>query len=476
MFAWKTESSIGDDPPCGLHTEHPGTQLRLVRSGRRDCIRLGVETGSKIRRHQKLVFADKEPVSLHVLHFTGDVAKKLQRYLAQDFVFPLLQRARFDYSHVRFEFSAAALGNDHSPLFALPAGFPMCLVYYTPIAKNGTSILTGLTVCRLDRFIFENSSAARRQWRVRFRAEITAVGPRAVTKQEAKAMNDIGPSDAPPTFGETFDVIVVGYGFAGAMAAITAADAGAHVLLCEKEAMPGGISICSGGWFRSAHSADLAFEYLKATNAGRTPDDVLRVLADGMAGVEADVRRLAAASDATLQASEKGGNYPFPGVDTFYHVNIVNVPGSEDLQKTYPHIMTSPSACGWRMFKVMEDNIEQRAIDVRYEFAAQRLINNGRREILGVWFIARDGRRVAIKARRAVTSRLRRLRSQRRDETPTLAKGAGAHGDLISNTGDEIRMAQDVGADLWHMWHFHGSYGFNIEPAISGRDPRQAAA
>ena len=53
-------------------------------------------------------------------------------------MFPLLQRARFDYSHVRFEFSAAALGNDHSPLFALPAGFPMCLVYYTPIAKNGT--------------------------------------------------------------------------------------------------------------------------------------------------------------------------------------------------------------------------------------------------------------------------------------------------------------------------------------------------
>ena len=28
------------------------------------------------------------------------------------------------------------------------------------------------------------------------------------------------------------------------------------------------------------------------------------------------------------------------------------------------------------------------------------------------------------------------------------------------NTGDGIRMAQDVGADLWHMWHFHGSYGF----------------
>jgi succinate dehydrogenase/fumarate reductase flavoprotein subunit len=29
-----------------------------------------------------------------------------------------------------------------------------------------------------------------------------------------------------------------------------------------------------------------------------------------------------------------------------------------------------------------------------------------------------------------------------------------------SNTGDGIRMAQELGAKLWHMWHYHGSYGF----------------
>jgi hypothetical protein len=29
-----------------------------------------------------------------------------------------------------------------------------------------------------------------------------------------------------------------------------------------------------------------------------------------------------------------------------------------------------------------------------------------------------------------------------------------------SNTGDGLRMAQKVGAALWHMWHYHGSYGF----------------
>ena len=113
-------------------------------------------------------------------------------------------------------------------------------------------------------------------------------------------------------FDESFDVVVVGYGFAGALAAITAADQGARVLLAEKESNPGGISICSGGAMRSAHNADEAFAYLKATNAGRTPDDVLRVLADGMAGIENEVRKLAAVSNAENRHSREGRQLPFP--------------------------------------------------------------------------------------------------------------------------------------------------------------------
>ena len=43
------------------------------------------------------------------------------------------------------------------------------------------------------------------------------------------------------------DVIVVGYGAAGGISAITAHDRGAKVLLIEKMPHPGGISILSGG-------------------------------------------------------------------------------------------------------------------------------------------------------------------------------------------------------------------------------------
>jgi succinate dehydrogenase/fumarate reductase flavoprotein subunit len=32
----------------------------------------------------------------------------------------------------------------------------------------------------------------------------------------------------------------------------------------------------------------------------------------------------------------------------------------------------------------------------------------------------------------------------------------------LGNTGDGIKMAQKAGAGLWHMWHFHGGYGFKF--------------
>jgi succinate dehydrogenase/fumarate reductase flavoprotein subunit len=266
--------------------------------------------------------------------------------------------------------------------------------------------------------------------------------------------------DKAVTFDETFDVIVVGYGFAGALAAITAADLGARVLLAEKEETPGGISICSGGTMRSAHNADEAFAYLKATNAGRTPDDVLRVLADGMAGMEAEVRKLAAVSNATVDTREKGGNYPFPGVDTFYHTNVTHVPGCEDPLTTYPHMMARPSANGWRVFKVLEDNIARRNIEIRHSFPALRLISNGEREVVGAWFKNKAGKSVAIKARRGVVLACGGFEANEEMKRQFWEKAPVLSATSTSNTGDGIRMAQELGADLWHMWHYHGAYGF----------------
>ena len=262
------------------------------------------------------------------------------------------------------------------------------------------------------------------------------------------------------TVDEEFDVVVVGYGYAGGVSAVEAASAGAKVLLIEKTSVPGGISICSYGAVRCAKEKKLAFEYLKTTNGGRSPDDVVRVLADGMAEMEDYVRELAAVNGATISTTEeygKGANYPLPGCDTFYHTNIDWVPNF-DAKAVYPWAVGAPG--GPRTFKVVADNVDARDIDVRLNTKALRLITNGSdNEVTGITIEGRDGIS-RIKAKRGVILATGgfegsdEFRQQFWEGNPVLP-AAARH-----NTGDGIRMAQALGASIWHMWHFHGAYGF----------------
>lgn len=264
-------------------------------------------------------------------------------------------------------------------------------------------------------------------------------------------------------YDETYDVIVAGYGFAGGITAIEAADAGAKVLICEKMPDPGGLSICSGGSVRCARNGDDAFTYLKSTNSGTTPDDILRVLADGMAQAEAYVRRLASTVEgAGLKPNEElgkpGGNYPFPGWQTFYHTQVT-VKGGLDRSKMFPGVRTRPSSGGPEMFWLIDHHVRRRGIDVRLNTAVLRLIRSPDNEVRGVVIGGPKGER-RIGARRAVVLACggfewdEAMKRQYWEGKPVLT--ASSRG----NTGDGIRMAQALGAELWHMWHFHGSYAF----------------
>lgn len=283
-------------------------------------------------------------------------------------------------------------------------------------------------------------------------------------------------------FDESYDVIVVGFGLAGAIAALTAHQAGARTLLIEKSAVPGGLSICSYGAVRSAHDPEPAFQYLKATNDGRTPDDVLRVLATGMCDIERYVRELGAINNAHIVTSveenelrAKSGdpfrrqiraNYPLPGTDTFYHTTVMDVPGL-DVRKRYPWANGAPG--GPKLFSIVHDHLLKHAIEIRLGTPALRLIaeplGNGRREVRGLR-IATNGVERNIEARRAVVLACggfegnADMKAQFLEGKPVLNAAARL------NNGDGIRMAQHLGAALWHMWHVHGAYGFrHSDPA-----------
>lgn len=273
-------------------------------------------------------------------------------------------------------------------------------------------------------------------------------------------MNVIARSAA--VYDEAFDVIVVGRGFAGSIAALEAARAGASVLLVEKASVPGGISICSYGAVRCASDAAAAHDYLTATNAGRTDDGVVRALARGMAGLEPYVRALGAVNDAEITTTREtdkttGANYPLPGFEAFYQTVVVSVPGF-DARTVYPWANGAPG--GPMLFKIVDDNLAREEVAIRMETRALRLLRSeDGAEVRGVT-VEGPGGIGRIKARRGVVlasggfEGSPALQDQHWEGRPILPAAAR------SNTGDGIRMAQDMGAQLWHMWHLHGAYGF----------------
>ncbi len=250
---------------------------------------------------------------------------------------------------------------------------------------------------------------------------------------------------------DAYDVIVIGYGFAGGIAAITAHDAGARVLLLEKQPDPGGISVCSAGGLRIADDADQAFAYLSATNAQTAPDDLLRVLAQGMTGLADYVRTLAAPFGATVGARRAQGNYPFPGTETFGFATIDALPGF-DAAQDFPQVRGSPA--GARLFKLVQQNVAARDITVKLNTRVERL-QHGPAGISGVLV----GGKI-IPARRGVVLACGGFEADAQMQRQFWQIKPVLSAAVCGNTGDGLRMAQAAGAALWHMWHFHGSYGF----------------
>lgn len=259
-------------------------------------------------------------------------------------------------------------------------------------------------------------------------------------------------------FDETTDVVVAGFGFAGAVAALTASRLGADVVLLEKAPHAGGISICSQGAVCCTRDPDQAFAYLKQTNAGRVPDGVIRALADGMAQCEAFVRDLALIADATVTSRERGGNYPFSNRKAFHYTTIESIPGF-DAAAIYPHVRGR--IYGAHLFRLLELHLAQRSIDVRLATPATRLLRDHDNAVTGVSVTTARGTRT-IRARQGVvlaTGGFEASDAMKNEfwQQPAVMSAANKY-----NTGDGIRMAQALGADLWHMWHYHGSYGFKM--------------
>jgi 3-oxosteroid 1-dehydrogenase len=241
----------------------------------------------------------------------------------------------------------------------------------------------------------------------------------------------------PPTkWGEEADVVIVGYGGAGAVTAIEAADAGASVIVLEKN--PADQHFCntnvSGGIFISPTEVDGAFQYIKAC-IGDTVDEELCRLWAQRTSLNKDFVSDLARSVGERSELVKCGGAEFP-----------NLPGAGAIT-----VWALASGTGSKLFSVLDKCVRARGnIRVEYRTDGSRLLQSGGGEVLGVR-ARRGGADITVRARRATILATGGYEYNDQLKLNSLYGGPRYFYGPESNTGDGVLMAMAAGADLWHM-------------------------
>ena len=246
----------------------------------------------------------------------------------------------------------------------------------------------------------------------------------------------------PEQWDKEADVVVVGFGAAGAAAAITAHDLGASVLLLEKapEGEEGGNTKVAGQGYLHVSDVDKAIDYLNAL-CGQypVPRPMVRAWADE---VSRNNTWLAAIGGDPQEHQHQPEGIEFP-----------ELPGADCVHKFHNGDVLGYSNT-WKFF---ETAVKQRPIEILFETPGKWLVQDGSsKEILGVR-AERNGGSIHIKARKAVVLTCGGFENNQemiRNYLPGLPFCYTSGSPY--NEGDGVKMAQAVGADLWHMNNYAG--------------------
>ena len=258
------------------------------------------------------------------------------------------------------------------------------------------------------------------------------------------------------------DVVIVGYGGAGAAAAIAAHDAGARVLIVEKNPEGGGNTQYSGGTVREYLDLEKATTYFENILYGSVDREMIKVfVAESMLNPE-----WLKGLGADLIRANGSGFPPSP------HVIWPHLPGASGIGGRWHVKAETGGIHGGNVWGLLCKNVEKRKIDILYNSRAKRLINNDRKEITGVVAGSPQGE-ITIKANRAVILTCGGFQCNADMQAQFLAFRYKALGNP-GNTGDGIKMALEVGADLWHMSGLSCTVGYpvaGIESPVTQRMP-----
>jgi succinate dehydrogenase/fumarate reductase flavoprotein subunit len=281
------------------------------------------------------------------------------------------------------------------------------------------------------------------------------------------------------------DVLVVGYGNAGSVAAIAAFDAGAKVIVLEKLNQGGGATrLSSGGIFIPG---SMAFaNYLYDIALGRTPQDVLETFVKDGIELEGYFKSIG------VSISHWGGNnqevsvsYPPLGRPSWPKVrdgNMIRVHATAaDEKPVDPEVwkkMTNNEKVyaigrtyGIDLWEQLKARTEERGIPTHYNTRAKELIQNKNGEVTGV-IAEKDGKQVVYKAKRGVIMTTGGFAGNEKMMEAYLACPFVYLGTSDYCTGDGHIMCQKAGARNWHMNAVCGQVGFKAPEIEQAFQPR----
>ncbi|HEX4754092.1 MAG TPA: FAD-binding protein, partial [Solirubrobacterales bacterium] len=261
------------------------------------------------------------------------------------------------------------------------------------------------------------------------------------------------------------DVLVVGFGPAGAAAAIAAHDAGRRVLVVEKTAAGGGNAIYSGGFLFDVPDPDAA-DHVDALSFGRTPRPVIDAYVAGLHRLDDWLHSLGAE---TALFAPPPGRLPasFPSWPHF--------PAGDRI--SYRVVAGDEGRRGEALWGTLAAAVAERGIEVVYETAARRLLRGANSLVTGL--VVADAKLggeaeangepdqsgAASAGEYEIAAGAVILACGGFEGNPSLTDAYLPLGPTFpvghpANVGDGLRLASQAGAALWHMYGFFGWFSF----------------
>lgn len=246
------------------------------------------------------------------------------------------------------------------------------------------------------------------------------------------------------------DVVVIGYGGAGAAAAIAAHDAGARVLVLESTAHGGGNTLVSFGGFMCPAHPGKAISYITGLyefSHSEKDDELIRVFVEESAQTIEWLKRL------------KRGI----GVLTYSGASYPNITGAEAIKRYVVKGQNKgATAFAQNLWHLLSSAVqEERNIPVLTSTPAQRLVTDSDGTVIGIIARTQNGE-ISIQAKRGVVITTGGYGSNT-EILQNFVKGSPIYSlGHPGNRGDGLLMAQKAGAKLWHMNGVSCAFGIKV--------------